>query len=130
MSGSFAARRATPAPAPLPTGFARLKTRRLSASRTPNTSAIDVNHSPQRVESASPPGAMSVLSARKKKPSTATSSAAMKASRSESAKRVFAGFAMGQTFSTSGLPSRPEGRKMSTMARIEKAATSLYSTVK
>src|SRR5690606_34806104 len=36
----------------------------------------------------------------------------------------------GQTLSTSGWPSRPEGRKMSTMARIEKAATSLYSTVK
>src|SRR5690606_24504615 len=35
-----------------------------------------------------------------------------------------------QTFSTSGLPSSPEGRKMSTMARIENAATSLYSTVK
>src|SRR5690606_12787552 len=35
-----------------------------------------------------------------------------------------------QTFSTSGLPSSPEGRKISTIARIEKAATSLYSTVK
>src|SRR5690606_5824032 len=35
-----------------------------------------------------------------------------------------------QTFSTSGLPSMPDGRNISTMARIEKAATSLYSTVK
>src|SRR5690606_15631754 len=34
------------------------------------------------------------------------------------------------TFSTSGLPSSPEGRNISTMARIEKAATSLYSTLK
>ena len=32
---------------------------------------------------------------------------------------------MAQTFSTSGRPSRPDGRKISTMARIEKAATSL-----
>ena len=30
-----------------------------------------------------------------------------------------------QTFSTSGRPRMPEGRKISTMARIEKAATSL-----
>ena len=30
-----------------------------------------------------------------------------------------------QTFSTSGRPRRPGGRKISTMARIEKAATSL-----
>ena len=35
-----------------------------------------------------------------------------------------------QTFSTSGLPSSPEGRKINTIARIENAATSLYSTVK
>src|SRR5262249_1006560 len=35
-----------------------------------------------------------------------------------------------QTFSTSGRPSRPVGRKMSTTIRIEKAATSLYSTEK
>ena len=35
-----------------------------------------------------------------------------------------------QTFSTSGRPSRPVGKKMSTMASIEKAATSLYSMVK
>ena len=35
-----------------------------------------------------------------------------------------------QTFSTSGRPSRPVGRKISTMIRIEKAATSLYSTEK
>ncbi len=35
-----------------------------------------------------------------------------------------------QTFSTSGRPSRPEGRKISTMARMENAATSLYSMVK
>ena len=35
-----------------------------------------------------------------------------------------------QTFSISGLPSRPWGRKISTMASIEKAATSLYSTEK
>ncbi len=30
-----------------------------------------------------------------------------------------------QTFSTSGRPSRPDGMKISTTARIEKAATSL-----
>src|SRR6185295_3161034 len=36
----------------------------------------------------------------------------------------------GQTFSTSGLPSRPCGRKMSTTASIAKAATSSYSTEK
>ena len=30
-----------------------------------------------------------------------------------------------QTFSTSGRPSMPDGRKISTIARIEKAATSL-----
>ena len=35
-----------------------------------------------------------------------------------------------QTFSTSGRPSRPEGRKIKTIARIENAATSLYSTEK
>ncbi len=35
-----------------------------------------------------------------------------------------------QTFSTSGRPSSPEGRKIRVMARIEKAATSLYSTEK
>ena len=35
-----------------------------------------------------------------------------------------------QTFSTSGRPSRPEGRKISVIARIENAATSLYSTEK
>jgi hypothetical protein len=35
-----------------------------------------------------------------------------------------------QTFSTSGRPSRPVGRKISTMIRIENAATSLYSTEK
>ena len=35
-----------------------------------------------------------------------------------------------QTFSTSGRPSRPVGRKISTSTRIEKAATSLYSTEK
>src|SRR5207237_5676071 len=35
-----------------------------------------------------------------------------------------------QTFSTSGRPNRPVGRKISTMIRIEKAATSLYSTEK
>ena len=35
-----------------------------------------------------------------------------------------------QTFSTSGRPSRPVGKKMSTMASIENAATSLYSMVK
>ncbi len=34
------------------------------------------------------------------------------------------------TFSISGLPSRPVGRKMSTITRIENAATSLYSVVK
>jgi len=34
----------------------------------------------------------------------------------------------GQTFSTSGRPNRPVGRKISTMIRIENAATSLYST--
>ena len=43
----------------------------------------------------------------------------------------FAGLRQGgQTFSTSGRPSRPVGKKMSTMASIEKAATSLYSMVK
>ena len=35
-----------------------------------------------------------------------------------------------QTFSTSGRPSRPVGKKISTMASIENAATSLYSMVK
>ena len=35
-----------------------------------------------------------------------------------------------QTFSTSGRPSRPVGRKISTTIRIENAATSLYSTEK
>jgi hypothetical protein len=35
-----------------------------------------------------------------------------------------------QTFSTSGRPRIPEGMKVSTMARIEKAATSLYSIEK
>ena len=35
-----------------------------------------------------------------------------------------------QTFSTSGRPSRPVGMKISTTIRIEKAATSLYSTEK
>ncbi len=33
--------------------------------------------------------------------------------------------AMGYTFSTSGLPSSPEGRNTSVMARIRKVATSL-----
>ena len=42
-----------------------------------------------------------------------------------------AGLSQGaQTFSTSGRPSRPVGKKMSTIASIEKAATSLYSMVK
>ena len=41
-----------------------------------------------------------------------------------------AGVRHDQTFSTSGRPSSPEGRKISTMARMEKAATSLYSSVK
>ena len=35
-----------------------------------------------------------------------------------------------QTFSTSGRPSRPVGKKISTIASMEKAATSLYSMVK
>ena len=35
-----------------------------------------------------------------------------------------------QTFSTSGRPRRPVGRKIRTIARIEKAATSLYSIEK
>ena len=35
-----------------------------------------------------------------------------------------------QTFSTSGRPSRPVGKKISTIASIENAATSLYSMVK
>src|ERR1700736_5062467 len=35
-----------------------------------------------------------------------------------------------QTFSTSGRPRRPVGRKISTIIRIENAATSLYSTEK
>ena len=35
-----------------------------------------------------------------------------------------------QTFSTSGLPSRPVGRKIRTSTRIENAATSLYSALK
>ena len=35
-----------------------------------------------------------------------------------------------QTFSTSGLPSRPCGMNISTMISTVKAATSLYSTVK
>jgi hypothetical protein len=35
-----------------------------------------------------------------------------------------------QTFSTSGRPSRPVGKKMSTIASMEKAATSLYSMLK
>ena len=35
-----------------------------------------------------------------------------------------------QTFSTSGRPSRPVGKKMSTTASIANAATSLYSMVK
>ena len=35
-----------------------------------------------------------------------------------------------QTFSTSGRPSSPVGKKISTMASIENAATSLYSMVK
>jgi hypothetical protein len=34
------------------------------------------------------------------------------------------------TFSTSGRPRMPEGMKISTMARMEKAATSLYSMEK
>ncbi len=34
------------------------------------------------------------------------------------------------TFSTSARPSRPVGMKISTSTRIEKAATSLYSTEK
>ena len=43
----------------------------------------------------------------------------------------FAGLGQGrQTFSTSGRPSSPVGKKMSTMASIEKAATSLYSMLK
>ena len=41
-----------------------------------------------------------------------------------------AGTAIRQTFSTSGRPSRPVGMKISTMIRIENAATSLYSTEK
>ena len=42
-----------------------------------------------------------------------------------------AGLSQGaQTFSTSGRPSRPVGKKISTIASIEKAATSLYSMVK
>jgi hypothetical protein len=40
------------------------------------------------------------------------------------------GGASHQTFSISGRPSRPEGRKIRTTMRIEKAATSLYSTEK
>ena len=39
--------------------------------------------------------------------------------------RVAGDVVMAHTFSTSGRPSRPEGMKISTMARIEKAATSL-----
>ncbi len=35
-----------------------------------------------------------------------------------------------QTFSTSGRPKRPVGRKISTSTRMAKAATSLYSVVK
>src|SRR5581483_6926565 len=43
----------------------------------------------------------------------------------------FAGLSQGaQTFSTSGRPSSPVGKKMRTMASIENAATSLYSMVK
>lgn len=37
---------------------------------------------------------------------------------------------MSYTFSISGLPRSPVGRKISTSTRIEYAATSLYSTVK
>src|SRR4029077_12322376 len=36
----------------------------------------------------------------------------------------------GQTFSTSGLPRRPCGRKINVIARMENAATSLYSMEK
>ena len=37
---------------------------------------------------------------------------------------------LAHTFSTSGRPRMPVGRKISTMMRIEKAATSLYSIEK
>ncbi len=42
----------------------------------------------------------------------------------------FAASPIAYTFSTSGRPSRPDGMKISTMARMEKAATSLYCAEK
>ncbi len=73
-----------------------------------------------------------------RKPSTSENSAkVMMAARKESPRADLSrwpndvpGSTKVYTFSTSGRPSRPVGKKISTMASIENAATSLYSMVK
>ena len=87
----------------------------------------------KRVRIANPPGTSSILKPTRLKLRPNTTSAIRPASRSIARVGVTGRAvlpAIDQTFSTSGLPSSPVGRKISTRTRIEKAATSLYSTVK
>ncbi len=103
---------------------------RLRRKRPTNTMPTTIASSTGRGNSVSPFTVSTVLTPSVRQNSANAIQAAMMASASASLKRsvddALPVLAKDQTFSTSGRPSSPEGKKMSTSASIENAATSLY----
>ena len=115
--------------------------RRVSActKRPTNTTAtIAASVSKRVVTTSAPVGPWSVRTPimRMNRPSATSAASAASFSAAATSANVMAAFSRGNarplahTFSTSGRPKMPVGRKMSTMMRIENAATSLYSIEK
>ena len=109
------------------------------SSRPAATSATPSSTQPKRKLRASPPSVLTVCMPTSGRNRIRATNAARPASLSAPGQSIRAAGAAGsamtrpampQTFSISGLPSRPVGRKISTSTRIENAATSLYSIEK